>query len=300
MRRRGRRLRGKPRFTVRATKLVTWNVQWCRGMDGKVAPGRILHEARAFADFDVLCLQEVAANFAELEGSRGEDQVQELARSLPGYSVHFATATDVDDGSGGRRLFGNLIASRLPVLQVFRHALPWPADPAVPSMARVALEAVLAAPWGPIRVITTHLEYYSGKIRLSQVEALRSLHTESCAHARQPRISGDPGDPFEARPRPASAVACGDFNFSPTDPGYARLTGAFESGLPRLVDAWRVVHSPMPHTPTFRVHDPEANEPPYCCDFVFVTEDLAPKLRSIEVNPTTEASDHQPVMIEIA
>jgi len=280
-------------------KLVTWNVQWCRGMDGKVAPERILREARAFADFDVLCLQEVAVNFAGLEGSRGEDQVQVLSQGLPGFSVHFAAATDVDDGSGGRRLFGNLVASRLPVLQVFRHALPWPADPAVQSMARVALEAVVAAPGGPIRVTTTHLEYYSAHIRLSQVEALRGLHAEACAHAREPRVSGDPGDPFEARARPAAAIVCGDFNFSPADPEYAKLTGAFESGLPRLIDAWRALRSPAPHTATFRLHDPEADELAYCCDFAFVSEDLAPRLRRIEVDTETLASDHQPVMIEL-
>jgi endonuclease/exonuclease/phosphatase family metal-dependent hydrolase len=45
-------------------KLVTWNIQWCRGCDGRVDPQRIVDDARAFADFDVLCLQEVAANFS--------------------------------------------------------------------------------------------------------------------------------------------------------------------------------------------------------------------------------------------
>jgi endonuclease/exonuclease/phosphatase family metal-dependent hydrolase len=281
-------------------KLVTWNVQWCRGMDGEVSPERVVREARTFADFDVLCLQEVAVNFPGLEGSRGEDQVEELSRTLPGFSVHFAPATDLDDGCGGRRLFGNLVASRLPVFQVLRHGLPWPADTAVPSMARVALEAVLAAPWGPVRVTTTHLEYYSRRIRHTQVEALRSLHAEACAHARAPRTTGGKGDPFEAMPRPAVAVLCGDFNFTPADPEYALLTGAFEPGVPRLVDAWQTLRSPAPHAPTFRLHDPEADEPPYCCDFVFVTEDLAVRLRRIEVNAATQASDHQPVMIELA
>lgn len=268
-------------------------------MDGAVAPERIGREARAFADFDVLCLQEIAVNFPALEGSRGEDQVQALSHALPGFSVHFAPATDLDDGGGGRRLFGNLVASRLPVLQVLRHALPWPADAAVPSMARVALEAVLAAPSGIVRVITTHLEYYSRGIRLAQVEALRGLHIEACAHARAPRMSGDAGDPFEAKPRPAAAILCGDFNFTPADPEYALLTGAFEPDLPGLLDAWRALRSPAPHAPTFRLHDPEADQPPYCCDFVFVTEDLAARLRRIEVNAATQASDHQPVMVEL-
>ena len=61
-------------------KLVTWNVQWCLGGDGRVDPARIVAEARAFADFDVLCLQEVACNFPALQGS----SVKTSSRSSPG------------------------------------------------------------------------------------------------------------------------------------------------------------------------------------------------------------------------
>ena len=53
--------------------LITWNVQWCRGVDGRVDPARIVAEAKALADFDVLCLQEIADNFPHprLPGSAG-------------------------------------------------------------------------------------------------------------------------------------------------------------------------------------------------------------------------------------
>ena len=114
--------------------LVTWNVQWCRGMDGNVDPARIAGVARELADFDVLCLQEVAANFPGLPGSNGEDQVAELSLALPGYTAIYGPATDTDDGKGRRSLFGNAIFTRLPVVQIYRHLLPWPADAAVLSM----------------------------------------------------------------------------------------------------------------------------------------------------------------------
>ena len=52
-------------------KLITWNVQWCRGVDLVVDPARIVREAQRLADFDVLCLQEIAANYPALAGSRG-------------------------------------------------------------------------------------------------------------------------------------------------------------------------------------------------------------------------------------
>lgn len=281
-------------------RLLTWNTQWCRGIDGRVNPARIVREARALCDFDVLCLQEIADNFPGLEGSRGENQIEAIAKALPGYSVHFAAAVDVDDGAGGRSRFGNLVASRLPVLQVFRHALPWPPDPGVPAMPRVALEAVVSTLSGTLRVVTTHLEYYSHKVRFAQVDALRALHAQACALSRHPRASAPAGDPFEARPMPASALLVGDFNFTPLSPEYARLTGPFTDAAPAMFDAWAFLHPGTPHPPTFRLHEPASAEIPYCCDFVFVSGDLLASLRGVRVDAGSRASDHQPVMIELA
>ena len=86
--------------------VLTWNVQWCRGVDGRVDPGRILSTARQIADFDVLCLQEVARGFADLEGSTGEDQFRLLADGLPGYTLVEGVATDRLGSGGSRRQFG--------------------------------------------------------------------------------------------------------------------------------------------------------------------------------------------------
>jgi endonuclease/exonuclease/phosphatase family metal-dependent hydrolase len=278
--------------------VITWNVQWCRGIDGKVDPQRIARVARALADFDVLCLQEVAINFPGLPGSRGENQMTELTAALPGYPPLFGPATDVDDGRGGRSQFGNAIFTRLPVLQVFRHLLPWPADPAVQSMQRMALEAVVVSRGEALRVISTHLEYYSALQRAAQVESLRSIHAEACAHTLAPRLGGEPGEPFEARPRPASAIVCGDFNFKPQDPEHPRMTEPADSSAPRFVDAWRCAHPDRPHPPTVGVH--EKTWPLYCCDFLFVTEDLADRVEDVTVDAATQASDHQPVLLRLS
>ena len=253
------------------------------------------------ADFDVLCLQEVAVNFPGLDGSRGEDQVAELSRALPGFSAHYGAATDVDDGKGGRSLFGNLILSRLPVVQVYRHLLPWPADPKVKSMQRIAVEAVVQAPWGPVRVVTTHLEYYSATQRMAQVDALRSLHGEAVSRASAPGIQDDLGQPFRARARPASAILTGDFNFKAEDAEYRRLTGSFGDGtIPSFADAWTLVHPGEPHAPSAGVHENSWAEQPYCCDFVFLTADLASQVREVKVDLHTQASDHQPVLIALS
>ncbi len=279
-------------------KLITWNVQWCRGVDGRVDPARIASCARSLADFDVLCLQEVASGFAGLEGHDGTDEMAALGAALPGYRGFFGAATDVAGPDGRRDVFGNAVFTRLPVKQVFRHLLPWPADPSVPSMQRLALELIVATGRGEVRVTSTHLEYYSALQRMAQVDALRAIHTQAVAHARRPRASGRGGEPFEAASRPASAIVCGDFNFQPDSPEHARMTAAFPGGEPRLVDAWIAAHPGEPHPPSWGVFD--ASCPRICCDFVFVSEDLAPGLGSVHVDQTLDASDHQPVVVELA
>ena len=186
-------------------KLITWNVQWCRGMDGKVDPARIVKHAKAIADFDVLCLQEIANHYPapRLEGSRGENQFAELARLLPGYAPVPGVAVDVPAEDGGRRHFGNMVLSRLPVGQVFRHLLPYPVEPGFNGMPRIALETVLASSIGPLRVITTHLEYYGTRKRTAQVEALRRIYADGSGHARLGSIVDTGGGPFHTLLRPA-------------------------------------------------------------------------------------------------
>jgi len=283
--------------------LITWNIQWGRGCDGSVDLRRIVDTARATADFDVLCLQEVARNLPDLPGSQGEDQFRLLAELLPGYAAIEGIGTDVRAanvrGSGARSQFGNMILTRLPVLQAFRHLLPWPADPEVPSMQRVAVEVVLQAPWGPLRVTTTHLEYYSARQRAAQVERLRELQAEAAAHAQDVSHSRKEGGPFENAARPASGILTADFNFRPDDPLYARLQAPFADATPRYVDSWEIVHPGAPHAPTLGVFDREQWPEPFTCDFIFVTEDLARRVREVRVNSDTDASDHQPVVLTL-
>jgi endonuclease/exonuclease/phosphatase family metal-dependent hydrolase len=208
-------------------------------------------------------------------------------------------ATDVLDAGGRRRQFGNLILTRYPVIQAFAHLLPWPADAAVPSMQRVALEAVLAAPFGPVRVTTTHLEYYSEIQRRQQVNRLRELHAEAAAHRGDGRHPQKAGGPFETMPRPASAILTADFNFRADDPLHARITFPYSDGTPAYRDAWQVRHGGRPHDHTLGVHDHEQWPEAFACDFIFATEDIAGRIEDVEVNLGTDASDHQPVLMRL-
>ena len=148
--------------------LVTWNTQWCCGLDGAVSPQRIVDGARALADFDVLCLQEIAQGYERMQGAPG-DQPAQIAALLPGYQCFFGAAVDEFQRDGKRQRFGNLIATRLPVARVLHQALPWPADRDVKSMPRmVTVVTVIDPAIGPLRVMTTHLEYYSASQRLAR------------------------------------------------------------------------------------------------------------------------------------
>ena len=272
-------------------RLITWNIQWCRGMDGRVDPVRIARAAKELCDPDICCFQEVASNFDTLKGSAGENQFDTLADLFPGYEAHAIFAVDAPDGRGGRRRFGNLLLSRLPVLQVFRHSLPWPSDAAAPNMPRAALEAVIEAPWGAVSVTTTHLEYYSNVQRSAHVERLLEIDAERRRHAAATPSDKYRSGPFQPFARPASSVLTGDFNMKPEDPLVARLASAWR-------DAWLLAHPGQPHPPTFGLYDREFASAPYCCDFVFVSDDLAGKVSGARVDLQNQSSDHQPVIVE--
>ena len=153
---------------------------------------------------------------------------------------------------------------------------------------------MMHAALGPVRVMTTHLEYYSAVQRQAQAAALAALHLEECRHATTPPVAQPPGTPFQSRPHTTQAVLCGDFNMTTEDAGYRQLT---EPGEATLVDAWPLAHPGRPQDPTFRLHDDRYGSEPVACDFVFVSEALAPQVRSMRIDGQTQASDHQPVLL---
>jgi endonuclease/exonuclease/phosphatase family metal-dependent hydrolase len=282
-------------------KLITWNVQWFCGLDDVVSVKRIVEEARSMADFDVLCLQEVAVNYPSLMGNAGFDQVAQLESLLPGFEICFGAAVDELGREGERQRFGNLVATRLPLLQAQHHALPYPHDVGVRSMPRMCSSATVRANWGPVRIMTTHLEFYSPRQRMAQAQALVEIHAQSCLQAAHPPLADETGSPFQAKVHCPSAILCGDFNLEPVNAEYSMIQALpDEFGVTRLQDAWSIVHGMQaPHSPTFRLHDQRYGPVPICCDFVFVTEDLSSRVQSAEVNADTRASDHQPVLVEL-
>jgi endonuclease/exonuclease/phosphatase family metal-dependent hydrolase len=168
-------------------------------------------------------------------------------------------------------------------------------------MQRIALEANLRTPFGLIRVTTTHLEYYSSRQRAAQIERLRELHREAVCQAQLER----PGDlsegPFAFVPRAAASILTGDFNCRPDSAEHQRLLAPMDDATPPYRDAWEITHPSAPHAPTVGMHDKKQwPGPPFTFDFVFVSDDLTPRVQEIRPDPASDASDHQPLLLVLA
>lgn len=279
-------------------KILSWNIQWGRGADGQVDLDRTIGEIRAGGEPDVICLQEVAQNVPGLKGGDPGDSVARLAAAFPGHTAVFGAAVDRLREDGVRARFGNMILSRLPVKQVFRHLLPSPADAGVPGMQRGCVEVVVESGDRPLRVLSTHLEYYSLRQRLAQAEALRGLQATVADNVANPPGGKDANPVFAPWPRPVEAVLCGDFNCLPDSDEYRALCAPLPHDA-GWFDAWRLAHA-GPHAHSVGLHGAEWPDAPYCCDFFWLAGSLRERVRRIEVLADTPASDHQPLVLELA
>lgn len=265
------------------TAIVSWNIQNGKGCDGVTDLARIARVVRSMGEADVACFQEVARFDPAYDG--GADQVAGLAAHFPGYQPVFGPTL-----VRGARQYGNLLLSRLPVVQVFNHLLPHPAEGGIKHMQRQAIEAVVDTRSGPLRVMTTHLEAYSAAHRAAQVARLRAIQDEVAANEAAPAL--DAPSPYDLVARPASLVLCGDFNLGPQDLEYRALFA------PPLVDAWRHARGDEPHPPTTGLYAREQwPQGAHCRDYFAVSADVATRIVRIECETASDASDHQAIRL---
>jgi endonuclease/exonuclease/phosphatase family metal-dependent hydrolase len=281
-------------------EILTWNIQAARGVDGRVDLDRVAGVIATPRVPDVICLQEVAQNFPEIDGGQGADQVAGFSARFPEHTAFFGPALDRCNGAGPRRRFGNLVLARPAIEQCFTHSLPQPPEPGIRHMPRQATEVVVRDGNCALRIVTLHLEYHARSHRAAQVERLLELHREVCGHVERPPLIERDG-PYAAAPRPATTVICGDFNFEATDPEYAAMLVRHGAPGTCLADAWVQRYGPGTHRPTCGIYDHvQWAEGPHCRDFFFLTHDLLPRIEAVEVDEVTNASDHQPVRLRLS
>ena len=276
--------------------IVSWNIQYGKGVDGRIDLHRIADVVEQDGLPDVLCLQEVSRN--DPETANGSDQLSELQKLFPNYEIFYGASQNRSGGKdGGRRQFGNLILTRRSPIQVLHHLLPSPADPKAKFMSRQTTEIVLSTDSGALRLMNTHLEFFSEKQQLAQVQRIRELHEEACAQTREAGLDF-PNTPFARIQRPENMVICGDFNFVPESASYQLITSAYPEDVPDLVDAWDLVHPDNDRSPTCGIFDHKQwKKGPHCRDYFFISQKLSPQVNQVSVNTETAASDHQPIRI---
>lgn len=280
-------------------RLLSWNIQYGKGgADGRIDLERTAHVIRSRELPDVIGLQEISRWAPDTDS--GADQLEQLRQLFPEYNAFYGPALERSGGTNrGLRQFGNLILSRLSPSQVRHQALSYPADAKACSMPRMLSEVTVNTDLGWVRFATTHLEFFSKRQQQAQAARIRELHLEASEQTRKPP-QDRPGTPFTVVPQSASMIICGDFNFLPDSSSYGLLTEPVEAPDFPLVDAWEAWQPDTSHPPTCGLHDAEQwPEGPHCRDFFFVSADLADAIRKLEVDTETDASDHQPIWLEL-
>ena len=282
------------------TSILSWNIQNGRGQDGRISLARIADVIAGMGTPDIICLQEVSRGLALGADAGTPDQIDELSTLLPGYEIVFGTAIDaIDKNSEGRWQYGNALLTRLPPLTISSHPLPRPGVPDKRHMTRQATEVVVADLAGPLRIVNLHLEFHSVVHRMAQVDRLRDLQREALEQRELPPMT-DAAGPYQPIVRPVDAVFCGDFNMLHDSEEYRRLLAPLADETRPFHDAWELVQPDRPHDPTCGIHDhAQWPEGPHCRDFFFVAGDCVRVVSSMRVNTETDASDHQPLIIEI-
>lgn len=217
--------------------------------------------AAAVRGSDLVAFQEVDVRFRDRSGK--VDQAAALGKALGG-SVAFGG--NLIDGDGQ---YGVALVSRFPILSSRNH--PLPRSPGrEKAEPRGLLEAEVDVRGTRLRVYVTHLAHDSAADRALQVDAIRA------------RVAAGTGP----------AVVMGDLNLRPDSADYSRLSGT--GPAPVLIDTWTVAGRGPGATIGLD------GDKPGRIDYILATPDIAGGFSNAHVDAATRASDHQPVLVDLA
>ena len=281
--------------------LLSYNIQYGFGQDGV---HDLTRAARVLAGADIAAVQEVDRHWSR---SQFDDQPALLASLCPDHYTAFAPGFDMAaptaQDRNRRRQFGPMILSRWEVLWTRTHLLPLRRMINPLNTQTCALEACIASPTGPLRVLSVHLAHVGVPERLIQIDHLRTASTA----AQGGPWSGTDDEPQRnwtegqaEPPCPSSAIWLGDFNMEPGSAEYLALTGQtpYHPGAlyaEGLVDAVALTGTTL-HTHAKTIAGTQRLRQ---LDHCFVTPDLAPRVRRAWTDPGETASDHLPLWIEL-
>jgi endonuclease/exonuclease/phosphatase family metal-dependent hydrolase len=292
-------------------KVVTYNIQWGMGRDGKVDLDRIAETLRGA---DIICLQEVESHWRKAEDA---DQVAALAALMPEHYFAFAPSVDINDPTsedrGARRQYGLLTLSRWPIQSI--RVFPLVKYPVVGHLVDQSClqELIITINGKALRIYNTHLSYLSERQRHLQIAEIMRIVADAPLQGGPIVGIGVPDadyfDDWMAVGRedlpdmPLPAMIFGDFNMRPNSPNYDLLVGQKDPFYGRLhenamfsdvltlcgyAENWGVTHPDNDGTGFNRI------------DHILVTGDLAGMVKTAWIDAEADGSDHQPVFAEIA
>jgi endonuclease/exonuclease/phosphatase family metal-dependent hydrolase len=287
-------------------RIVTYNIQYGVGLDGRYDAGRIAGAVRAA---DVIALQEVSRNNPN---NGGRDVVADLTEALPDYFFAYAPNFEADVGSrlvAGRAVsktfqFGNMVLSKTPIHLSRNLTLPRSRSFEALNFQRGALEALIETPLGFIRFYSTHLDHRSPAERARQVRFLRERLFNHPLEGGA--LSGLAEVGLPEPPCPEAFVLMGDFNMLAGSPEYAVLAGTpdHEFGMPLTADlavdaALRLGASGPDLVTWIDPKRPEDESRHRRIDYIFTSASLAGSLKRLWVDRQAVGSDHLPVWLEL-
>ncbi|MBC7002753.1 endonuclease/exonuclease/phosphatase family protein [Photobacterium sp. BZF1] len=253
-------------------QVVSWNIQ--NGIDAfgnnkKTAQIQYLNDL----DVDVIALQEVDQHY-----------FVQLQNELKDYTWHLLPAISYYQGSQPKA-FGNVLATRLPVIQWRNHSLLPASSDAFQHMPRCVGEIVVQTAKGPLRVLTTHLEFHCAEQRHSQLEQIENIILSAKVLNQSPSQATD--GLYRPLALPEDCLLCGDFNIVDTSGEYLQQF--------RQRSHWHDLAKCNPQ-PTCGVYDLEqwpngADRRDY---FFALGDDLKGQ---VWVDTDCSLSDHQPIIL---
>ncbi|MFG0261542.1 MAG: endonuclease/exonuclease/phosphatase family protein [Novipirellula sp. JB048] len=233
--------------------MLCYNIHYGQGTDGEYDVPRLARVIAAVKP-DLVALQEVDVG---VKRSGRVHQAQRLAE-LTGMAVRFGPTQHYQGG-----LFGNAVLSRLPILDVAIHPLPYTeatAEQVTYPRGAIAV-TVRAADDQPVRLVSTHFQHNVAADRLAEAVQINRL------------FAGDDALP---------TILAGDINAT-----------ADSSPVSELLKKWN--HALDDHVfPTVPAVDPTVR-----IDYIFYRPASAFRLLDADVIAEPVASDHRHVFAEL-
>jgi len=231
-------------------RVLCYNIHYGQGMDGKYDVERIARVIAAWKP-DLVALQEIDVG---VKRSGRVHQIREIARHL-GMQSRYGSTQHYQGG-----LYGNGVLTRLPILDVAIHPLPYTeATKEKITYPRGAIAVTVRAPNGKaVRFVSTHFQHNVPEDRLAEARRINEL--------------------FAADDDPTPTILAGDMNALPdSDP------------VRELLRKWKHA-SNEPEAPTAPSTRPRSR-----IDYIFTRRANSFRLIESAVIDEKIASDHLPV-----